>query len=396
MRSKLLFVPFAIGLVLAGPMAVASPTHAQSGPGAAAAPSVTLTASRTTVTYGKSVTFAGKISPASGGETVAIVDQNGNQIAHDTTAADGTYSTHRIPKQNLAVHAEWTTVSSAVVHVHVRPILNAKRSAILPFADVHVAGRLIPARAANRVAVTLSQGGKTLKRVMARVGKRGRFAANVYVDHLGSQRVVVHERSRNFARTSWRSNLGTPPTPGLHQGSTGPFVQLLQGRLMQLHYRVAAKNGNFDYRTADSVMAFHKVQVMARTTSVDAATWRALANPIRPVARDKSAGYQWEVNLTKQVLLYVHDGKIVDILHVSTGKPSTPTLPGRFHVYQKQPGFNEKMMYYSSFFDGNRGMHGYAEVPSYAASHGCVRMPYWNAIWAYNRAPLGVGVFVYH
>jgi lipoprotein-anchoring transpeptidase ErfK/SrfK len=215
------------------------------------------------------------------------------------------------------------------------------------------------------------------------------------MDHLGRQRVVVYARSTNFAPTSWRSTPGTPPTPGLHVGSSGIFVRLLQGRLHDLHYRVAAINGNFDARTADAVMAFHKAQAMARTQYVDLATWRVLSTPKRPVARSTRWGYHFEVSLAKQLLYYVHNGKIIDILHVSTGKPSTPTIPGQFHVDLKVPGFNQDGMYYSSFFDGNRAMHGYAEVPSYAASHGCVRMPYWNAKWVYNRAPIGIFVWVY-
>jgi L,D-transpeptidase-like protein/putative peptidoglycan binding protein len=396
MRTKLFFVPFVVGLVLAGPVAAASPVHAHLLPGVPAAASVTLKASPTTVTYGKSVTFSGKISPASGGEIVRIFDQNGDQIAHAATAADGTYQTHRIPPQNLAVHAEWTTAASTVVHLFVRPILHGKRSPILPFAKVHVTGRLIPASATRTVSVTLSQNGNTLKRVPAHVGNRGRFSTYIQVDHLGSQRVVVYERSRHFARTAWRSNPGTPPTPGLHQGSTGLFVQLLQGRLMQLHYHVAGRNGNFDYRTADSVMAFHKVQGMVRTTYVDAATWRALADPKSLVPRVKTTGSHWEVNLTKQVAFYVVNGKVRSIFHVSSGKPSTPTFPGQFHVDQKVPGYNQKEMYYSSFFDGNRALHGYADVPPYAASHGCVRMPIWSAIWVYNHAPLGILVDVYY
>jgi lipoprotein-anchoring transpeptidase ErfK/SrfK len=80
---------------------------------------------------------------------------------------------------------------------------------------------------------------------------------------------------------------------------------------------------------------------------------------------------------------------------VSTGKPSTPTLPGWFRVWTKQPGTNDKGMYYSSYFDGSRALHGYPEVPPYAASHGCVRMPFWDALYVYNLAPIGIGVVVH-
>ena len=90
------------------------------------------------------------------------------------------------------------------------------------------------------------------------------------------------------------------------------------------------------------------------------------------------------------------DGEVEEIFHVSTGKPSTPTLPGNFHVWSKQGGTNRDGMYYSSFFDGNRALHGYPDVPPYAASHGCVRIPFWNALWVYDHAPIGIQVLVYN
>src|SRR5437588_271928 len=212
----------------------------------------------------------------------------------------------------------------------------------------------------------------------------------------GRQTVLVRYEDGEHAGVSWRSKPATPPLPALRSGSTGVFVQLLEKRLMELHYRVYAQDPSFDYRDADSVLAFHKEQRMPLSTSVDQQTWWALANPKRPVIRGPKTGTHFEVDLTKQVLLYVVDGQVDGILHVSTGKPSTPTVTGTFHVWTKQPGTNQEGMYNSSFFDGNRALHGYPDVPSYAASHGCVRIPFWNALWVYDRAPIGIEVLVYN
>ena len=51
---------------------------------------------------------------------------------------------------------------------------------------------------------------------------------------------------------------------------------------------------------------------------------------------------------------------------------------------------------YPSYRDGLRALHGWTDVPTYAASHGCVRIPYWNAIWVYGLADIGTRVAVYH
>jgi lipoprotein-anchoring transpeptidase ErfK/SrfK len=102
------------------------------------------------------------------------------------------------------------------------------------------------------------------------------------------------------------------------------------------------------------------------------------------------------VDQTRQVLYTVQGGEITNILHVSTGKPSTPTRDGAFQIARKIAGFSPNHLYYPSFFDGDRALHGWTDVPTYAASHGCVRLPYWNAIWVYDLADYGTPVIVYH
>jgi len=152
----------------------------------------------------------------------------------------------------------------------------------------------------------------------------------------------------------------------------------------------------FDYRTADAVMAFRKVQGMTRVQTVDAATWRALGLPKTFAPRDRSDGFHIEVDQTRQVLVTVRDGQAENIIHVSTGKPSTPTRDGSFHVYSKLAGYSPKRLYYPSFFDGERAIHGWTDVPTYAASHGCVRIPYWVTRWMFDQDPIGTPVLIYH
>jgi hypothetical protein len=46
-------------------------------------------------------------------------------------------------------------------------------------------------------------------------------------------------------------------------------------------------------------------------------------------------------------------------------------------------------MYYSSFFVGGFAIHGYASVPPYPASHGCVRIPLWVAYRVFSLIDYG-------
>ena len=51
-------------------------------------------------------------------------------------------------------------------------------------------------------------------------------------------------------------------------------------------------------------------------------------------------------------------------------------------------------MYYSMYFLRGFAIHGYASVPPYPASHGCVRLPLWFAPRIYSRWQLGARVRV--
>jgi len=84
------------------------------------------------------------------------------------------------------------------------------------------------------------------------------------------------------------------------------------------------------------------------------------------------------------------------IYMVSSGKPSTPTVIGRFRVYSKTPGINSEGMVDSNYFIRGYAIHGYAEVPTYAASHGCLRVPIPDAPAIYAWLRYGTPVDVYN
>jgi len=81
---------------------------------------------------------------------------------------------------------------------------------------------------------------------------------------------------------------------------------------------------------------------------------------------------------------------------MSSGKPSTPTVLGRFRVYRKEPGTNGEGMVESSYFISGYAIHGYFEVPVWAASHGCLRVPIPNAASIYAWVQYGTPVDVYN
>ncbi|MDP9187856.1 MAG: L,D-transpeptidase [Actinomycetota bacterium] len=104
-------------------------------------------------------------------------------------------------------------------------------------------------------------------------------------------------------------------------------------------------------------------------------------------------GRHVEVDVSRQVMALVEDGKATDVFHVSTGAGGTPR--GQWSFYSKAPGYNAKGMYYSIFYDGEYATHGYSSVPTYPASHGCTRNPIPYSVFIYDWISLGDEIYVY-
>ena len=111
--------------------------------------------------------------------------------------------------------------------------------------------------------------------------------------------------------------------------------------------------------------------------------------------RYPKAGRHVEADLSRQVLALIDGGKVVRIYPTSSGKASTPTVLGSYRVYRKTPGTNSLGMLDSLYFIRGYAIHGYASVPPYPASHGCLRIPIQNARTVYDWLRGGDGVIVY-
>jgi hypothetical protein len=392
MRSALAAArPVVALVVVAGLVALPSRTAL-----AQTATSVTLEASASAIRIGDDVTLTVQIEPASGGQSVSIVDAGDTVVAAGTTGAAGRFDMTISPSASLTVHAAWGTLASSDVTIGVRAAVDVRLGALRLFDTVVVRGTVRPAVPGAPVDVSLKRAGEAIATKHPELGPAGGYRVRFTIPLPGSYR--ARARFDDDAHLAGSSSDGprSTPLPTLRSGSHGRYVKLLERRLVALHYRLLGIDDAFDFRTADAVMAFRKVQRMRRATDVDAAVWRALADPVLPHPRAGTDGFHIEVDQTRQVLYTVDGGQITNVIHVSTGKPSTPTRDGSFFVTRKIAGYSEHRLYYPSYFDGGRAIHGWPDVPSYAASHGCVRVPYWHARWIYGLAGIGTRVLVYH
>ena len=198
-------------------------------------------------------------------------------------------------------------------------------------------------------------------------------------------RQSLHALERHVARMKGSLRLG------MH----GPSVRLLQDELARLRYAVPV-SGSFDAATGRAVLAFRKVVGLERIESANAGVFLRLQHGAgRFKVRYPGDGKHVEADLSKQVLVEIEHGRVRRIYTMSSGKPSTPTVLGRFRVYSKTPGTNSEGMVDSNYFIRGYAIHGYAEVPSYAASHGCLRIPIPDAPAVFAWVQVGNPVDVY-
>jgi peptidoglycan hydrolase-like protein with peptidoglycan-binding domain len=187
-------------------------------------------------------------------------------------------------------------------------------------------------------------------------------------------------------------------TTTLRSGSRGAQVIRLQQRLAALRYDVGAVDGVFGDETLHAVYAFQKVQRIDVDGVVGPTTWAKLAAPKVPVPRHKRKAAAVEVNLTIRVLYLTKNGKVTRIVDASPGKRSTPTVTGNYRFSRRINGWRDAplgLLWRPYYFKGGYAVHGSRSVPTYAASHGCVRvtMAAMNRLW--SKLTIGERIYVY-
>ena len=178
----------------------------------------------------------------------------------------------------------------------------------------------------------------------------------------------------------------------------GPSVRLLQSELNALHFVVPLERRVRRSHRPRGDRLSQDDRAAARVVYANMSVFKRLQEGGGVFhVRYPGDGRHVEGDLTKQVLAEIEPGGHVRALYtMSSGKPSTPTVIGRFSVYSKTFGTNSEGMVDSNYFIRGYAIHGYAEVPTYAASHGCLRVPIPNAASIYGWVQQGTPVDVYN
>jgi lipoprotein-anchoring transpeptidase ErfK/SrfK len=220
-----------------------------------------------------------------------------------------------------------------------------------------------------------------------------------------------HEPTKVAAISAPPSSRPTTTAPALVATTTAPsrptttVAPDVPGRLRSLGYWVGSGNSSL---TQQAVTAFQKVEGLKPDGIAGPAVQAALAGAQRPTTT--ASGDLIEVDKARQVLFVIRRGVVQWTLNTSTGSGKsywqeghtyTATTPsGRFTVERAING-NDKgplgVLYRPRYFNQGIAVHGYSSVPSYPASHGCVRVS--NAamdwVWANNIMAIGSAVWVH-
>jgi peptidoglycan hydrolase-like protein with peptidoglycan-binding domain len=265
-----------------------------------------------------------------------------------------------------------------------------------PSQQVVVRGRVQPAVPGEVLTLYAVRGRKASKTVRRRVRAGGRFTFKFKVGGTGQLRLVVKHRasagqiafrtrSRRIRVVDWQAGAG----------ERGVKVLLLQRALLDEGYATPV-TGYYDDATARGVLAFRKANELGRDGYASKPVFAMLARGRGAFKlRYPRAGKHVEFDWSRQVLVLARGAKPYRTYHTSSGTPATPTVFGSFRFYLQTPGTNAKGMVHSSYFIGGYAIHGYASVPNYPASHGCLRVPIPNALQIFNWIDVGDRIFTY-
>jgi L,D-transpeptidase catalytic domain len=268
--------------------------------------------------------------------------------------------------------------------------------------SIKVAGTVRPFHAGQKVEIVLYRAKKTIKRKTVKVKAKGKGSA------LGqfkfSRRMVgpglyrvqaILKPGGGYAGSKTSSRGFRIRYPSLSKGAGGPAVKMLNALLGNLGY-VNGGGSSYNDATGRAVLAFRKVNGMSRKEKATGSIFKKLAKGKGGFKlKHPGAGKHVEADLSRQVMVLAKHGKVDEIYTISSGAPATPTIQGKFRFYRKDAGYNSLGMYYSIYFIRGYATHGYHDVPTYPASHGCLRNPIPDSVHIYNWIDLGDPIYVY-
>lgn len=247
---------------------------------------------------------------------------------------------------------------------------------------------------------------------------------SVIVTSTANVQIVTGETYRPVPKSTLTQTYG--------RGAVGPEIKLIQDRLIELGFDPGVADGAFGGRTQQAVWAFEKLIMGVKfdevTGKVTKEMWSRMQDPLLILPRRPNATQNHtEVYLPQQVLIIFHDDKPELITHISSGDgmqwcEEVTISPGEigneggktaikkgvcgvsftpggvYKYYRLVLGRRESQlggMYNPVYFNKGIAVHGAKEVPTFPASHGCIRIPMHVSDYYQTLVTKGDQVFVF-
>jgi lipoprotein-anchoring transpeptidase ErfK/SrfK len=405
----------------------ASPTTAPT-PAGPVATQLRLTRSAGTVVYGATLTLTGTLTRVDGtplvDAAVQVLSRTGGQtsrvvLATVRTDANGRLSYLLSPRVTAEYQLRYggdalmaPTVSNKTVS-SLRPRINgAFTPAGLKLGQTSVLrGSIAPAYSGSRLAIRRrAADGTWTDAAVVGIDSTGGYSWSVTPGAIGRYvfQVVLPSRPAHLQAATPAMAVQVDARD-LARGDTGADVRTLEQRLAAQRADVGRVDGVFDYDLTHAVIAFQKSQGIARTGRYDSATRVRLGAPVPVRLQYPKSGRAVEIDLRKQVLYLSEGGVLRRILDVSTGSGQlyesegvthrAVTPRGSFAITRKinDPHHESPLgiLYRPAYFYGGFAVHGSSSVPTYPASHGCVRITNPAMDRLYDLLVIGTPVTVY-
>lgn len=215
----------------------------------------------------------------------------------------------------------------------------------------------------------------------------------------------VEIRGRTFKRADFAPpEKYTAPKPPTKKPSAPREPQAVQEKLAQLGYLPEdGATGTWDYRSAQAVLAFQSWEGLERDGIVGEMTRERLDGAGRPLAKYRSGtGRKVEIHRGQGVILLIEAGRVVRVIHTSTGVGNNSTdlgtPPGSFKVTRKVEQawsvpfklFMDRAVYWGV----GLAIYGASDVPAGLGSYGGARIPMPEVGVVYDFVEVGTPVRV--
>jgi peptidoglycan hydrolase-like protein with peptidoglycan-binding domain len=213
-----------------------------------------------------------------------------------------------------------------------------------------------------------------------------RVAQVVYTATAAAKVDEVEIRGRTFTRADFAPpEKYAAPKPPTKKPAAPREPEAVQAKLAQLGYLPEdAVTGTWDYRSQQAVLAFQSWEGLERDGIVGEMTRNRLDGAGRPLAKNRSGtGRKVEIHRGQGVILLIEAGRVVRVIHTSTGVGNNSTdlgtPPGSYKVTRKVEQawsvpfkmFLDRAVYWSV----GRAIYGASDVPARPASYGGARVP---------------------